>query len=168
MSRAKMQVREACANDSKELCSILNEIIEVGGTTGYEIKLSESEFEFESCFLTGENYIGCFLAENDKMILGFQSLPNHPDLFGSWADIATFTRMTSKIGGVGTSLFKKTLKFSRKQNISTLNATTRADNKSGLSYYNKMGFTDYSVAMGIPLQNGTLVDRISKKYIVTL
>jgi L-amino acid N-acyltransferase YncA len=160
-----MKIRKACETDTKELCSILNEIIEIGGTTGFEVKLGESEFE--SYFLEGNNYIGCYLIENDGMILGFQSLSRHPELADDWADIATFARVSPKVRGVGTTLFEATLKFARRQNITTLNATIRADNKSGISYYNKMGFINYSIATGIPLQDGTLVDRVSKKYVVT-
>ena len=165
-NKIRLKIRKACEDDSKELCSILNEIIEIGGTTGFENKLSESEFEFY--FLNGENYICCFLAENNGLVLGFQSLSLHPNLSDDWADIATFTRVNPKIRGVGTTLFETTLNFARDQNIKMINATIRADNKPGLSYYSKMGFNDYSVAKKIPLQDGTPVDRISKKFTVAI
>ena len=100
--------------------------------------------------------------------LGFQSLSLNPGLPDDWADIATFARVNPKVLGVGTTLFKTTLNFARHQNIYAINATIRADNKSGLSYYSKMGFKDYSIAKSIPLQDGTPVDRISKKLTVTL
>ncbi|MCP4487172.1 MAG: GNAT family N-acetyltransferase [Gammaproteobacteria bacterium] len=164
--KIRLDIRKADRNDSKELCSILNEIIEIGGTTGFENKLSESEFE--SYFLNGENYICCFLAENNGLVLGFQSLSLHPNLSDGWADIATFARVSPKFRGVGTTLFESTLNFARHQNIDAINATIRADNKSGLSYYSKMGFKDYSIAKKIPLQDGTPVDRISKKFTVTI
>jgi RimJ/RimL family protein N-acetyltransferase len=162
----QMKVRKANQDDSGQLCPILNQIIKIGGTTGFENELSESEFE--SCFLNGPNYICCFLAANNDQVLGFQSLSLHPKLSGGWADIATFSRVSPKIRGVGTILFAATLDFARHQNISSINATIRADNKSGLNYYSRMGFKDYSVARAIPLQNGTPVDRISKKYIVPI
>lgn len=157
-------IRKALKTDSKELCSILNEIIVIGGTTGFEIALSESEFE--SYFLNGQNYIECLLTENNGIIFGFQSLSHRSDLPTHWADIATFARVNSNIKGVGTALFESTLNFSRMQDITTLNATIRADNNPGLSYYDKMGFENYSIAKEIPLKDGTLVDRISKKYTV--
>ena len=163
-SKTRIKIRKACKKDSKQLCEILNEIIEIGGTTGFENGLSESDFE--SDFLHGTDCICCFLAESDELVLGFQSLSLHPNLPDDWADIATFARVTPKVHGVGTTLFEATLNFARLQNIHSINATIRADNKSGLSYYSKMGFRDYSIARGILLQDGTPVDRISKQFTV--
>ncbi len=163
-SKTRIKIRKAFENDSKELCAILNEIIEIGGTTGFENVLSESEFE--SYFINGPGYISCLLAEDNGLIFGFQSLSLHPDLSDGWADIATFARVNPKLRGVGTTLFENTLNFARRHNIDTINATIRADNTSGLSYYSKMGFKDYSIAKKIPLQNGTPVDRISKYFTV--
>ena len=162
----RLQTRKASENNSKDLCQILNEIIAIGGTTGFENILSESEFE--SVFINGPGLISCFLAENNGLILGFQSLSHHPDLPSGWADIATFARVNPKVRGVGTSLFEATLAFARHLDIETINATIRADNKSGLSYYSKMGFNDYSISKQIPLQDGTPVDRISKKITVCI
>jgi ribosomal protein S18 acetylase RimI-like enzyme len=160
-----LRIRRASKTDTIELCSILNVIIGIGGTTGFETTLNESEFE--SYFLEGDSYICCFLAEKDGVILGFQSLSYHPELTDDWADIATFARVNPKIRGIGTTLFETTRSFARKQKIATINATIRADNKAALSFYDKMGFANYSTEKGVPLQNGIPVDRISKKYIVT-
>ena len=94
----------------------------------------------------------------------FQSLSRHTKLPVGWADIATFARVSPKIPGVGTSLFQKTLPYARSIYLEAINATIRADNVSGLSYYAKMGFIDYSVASAVPLNDGTPIDRISKKF----
>ena len=165
-SKTRLKTRRAWVNDSKELCSIINEIINIGGTTGYENEFNEAEFT--SCFLNGKNYICCFLAENNGLVLGFQSLTVHPKLPNGWVDIATFSRVNPKVRGVGTTLFATTLNFARHQNINVINATIRADNKAGLSYYTKIGFKDYSIEKEIPLQDGTPVDRILKKFTVTI
>ena len=45
-----------------------------------------------------------------------------------------------------------------------LNDIIRADNPSGPGYYTTMGFEDHQVARAMPLQDGTPVDRISKRY----
>ena len=161
----QLNVRPADEKDLEELCLILNEIIEIGGTTAFESKLSQNEFK--SYFLVGEYCLCCFLAEDEKgLILGFQSLSVHKNLPDTWADIATFARIKPKVRGVGTRLFKNTVEFSRRSKIDYINATIRADNDSGLCYYTKMGFEDYSVEKGIPLSDGTPVDRISKKITV--
>ena len=74
-SKTRLNIRKACENDSKELCSIINEIIEIGGTTVFENELGESEFE--SCFLNGTNYICYFLvnARQSNLELDKRSSP---------------------------------------------------------------------------------------------
>ena len=155
-------VREAIKYDSLKLREVLNEIILIGGTTAIEIPLSDSEFE--DYFLCGPSFIYCNVATNRSAeILGFQSLSRHPKLANGWADIATFARMMPKTPGVGTALFNNTMLYARRIKLEAINATIRADNISGLSYYSKMGFVDYFVDSAVPLNDGTPVDRISKK-----
>jgi L-amino acid N-acyltransferase YncA len=159
----QLNVRPAAEEDLKALSLILNEIIVIGGSTALEKKLSTHEFK--SDFIAGPHCLCCFVAEDEKgIILGFQSLSVHKDLPHSWADIATFVCITHKTRGVGSRLFQDTIKFARRSKIECINATIRADNPSGLGYYSKMGFEDYSVEKGVPLLDGTLVDSISKKY----
>lgn len=165
-SGTRMIVRHARQDDLGELCSILNEIIEIGGTTAFEVRLSEAEFR--SHFLDSKHFICCFLAEKMGLILGFQSLSRHPELSEDWADIATFSRASPRVRGVGTTLFESTLALAKRKKIRWINATIRADNKPGLAYYTKMGFSDYSISKNLPLRDGTLVDRISKKLAVTV
>jgi ribosomal protein S18 acetylase RimI-like enzyme len=74
--------------------------------------------------------------------------------------------MSPKIRGVGTALFAATLSAAEELNIEFINATIRADNTGGLAYYEKMGFRTYRTLESIPLRDGTLVDRIQKRYAV--
>ncbi|MCP3687388.1 MAG: GNAT family N-acetyltransferase [Gammaproteobacteria bacterium] len=142
---------------------LLNEIIHVGGTTAMEFPLSDEEFE--DYFLCGPNFIYCNVAtDSNNEVLGFQSLTRHPKLAEDWADIATFTRIKPKVHGVGTALFEETKLHAQRFKLEAINASIRADNIPGLSYYSKMGFVDYSVEKAMPLSDGTPVDRISRKY----
>jgi GNAT superfamily N-acetyltransferase len=162
-ARDDFRVRQATPGDTFWLCQILNKIIAIGGTTAIETPLSLAEFEDH--FLIGRDCIICFVAEaSNGELAGFQSLTRNSELPKAWADIATFTRREPRIAGVGTALFQSTITFARHYGIVVINATIRADNYSGLPYYEKMGFETYTVASGIPLKNGMLVDRISKKY----
>ncbi len=68
--------------------------------------------------------------------------------------------------GAGTALFKATCDHARSIGLKALNATIRADNLGGLTYYGKMGFVDYKVDKAVPLNDGRLVDRISKRYLL--
>ncbi len=98
------------------------------------------------------------------MLLGFQALENHVELPKNCADITTFVKIGSTQSGIGTTLFNHTLRHAKQSGINSINATIRQDNTSGISYYSRMGFKDHSIAKNIPLHDGTLIDRISKRY----
>lgn len=159
-----MHIRKATPSDATELAGLLNEIIRAGGTTALETELSPDEFD--DWFITGQYALACHVAEADGMLYGFQSL----SLFGApppgWADIATFARIAPKRKGVGTALFAATLRQARDLGLNAINATIRADNVSGLAYYDKMGFETYHRVKQVPLADGTPVDRVKKRYVV--
>ncbi len=158
-----LTVRQAEPRDVPALCDILNTIIEIGGTTAYEVPLTEKEFELG--YLSDEHSLSCLLASDEAgRILGFQALLRNSKLAESWADIATFAAISPKVKGTGTALFDSTVAFAKSNNIVCINARIRADNILGLGYYSKMGFVDYAVKKAEPLRDGTPVDRISKKY----
>ena len=102
----------------------------------------------------------------DGRRLGFQHLQGLSKLPDDWGDIATFALINSPVRGVGTALFEATKAKAQELKLVAINATIRADNVPGLAYYSKMGFVDYAVAEAVPLSDGTLVDRISKKFLL--
>jgi hypothetical protein len=163
----KLRIREAMTADTEPLCDILNTIINTGGMTALDTVLSYAKFiEY---FLKGDRVLGCFVAEDipTGRVLGFQSLILDPDLPEAWSDIGTFTAQDPKTPGVGTALFAQTRIRTEELKLAAINATIRADNRIGLAYYAKMGFQTYKIAKGVPLKDGTPVDRISKSYFVT-
>ncbi len=163
--KSRIATRVAKLNDVHELCSLLNEIISIGGTTAIETLLAEEEFR--GYFLQGDSCLCCHVAENELGSLeGFQSLTRHPKLPDDWADIATFARVKSQTGGVGTALFAESKLYAQQSGFVAINATIRADNEGGLNYYEKMGFQTYSVSKDIPLTDGRRVDRISKRFFI--
>lgn len=164
--RPDIRVRHAVPGDVPPLCEILNAIIKIGGTTALEIPLSLTEFS--GYFLEGERFLSCFVAEDSltSQQLGFQGLSRHPELPKDWADIATFAKSEPKTRGIGTALFTQTKIWAGTHDLTAINAAIRADNQSGLAYYEKMGFRIYQVAKGVPLRDGTPVDRIFKCYLV--
>jgi L-amino acid N-acyltransferase YncA len=157
-----MKIRQAVPADAEELSSLLNEIIRAGGTTALETELSAAEFT--DWFIEGEFPLACHVAESGNALVGFQSLSLYGDPPKGWADIATFARMTPKTSGVGSALFPATRAFAEGIGLEFINATIRADNVGGLAYYEKMGFETYGRQVGVPLLDGTPVDRIKKKY----
>lgn len=157
-----MLVRKAAPSDAAELAALLNDIIRAGGTTAIETELTPDEFD--DWFISGPHPLACHVAEADGLLYGFQSLSRYGDPPPGWADIATFARTAPKKPGVGTALFAATLAAAEALGLKVINATIRADNVSGLGYYGKMGFEDYDRLVGVPLRDGTLVDRVKKRF----
>ena len=158
-------IRPMMREDVAEACHILNHIIAAGGTTAFEIPFSEALFS--QSYLDGSDKICCHVALDDRgEVAGFQWLGTHEKLPEDCADIATFTRRNPVLRGAARALFEETVKTAVAMGFTSINATIRADNSLGLRYYEKMGFQDYSVAYGVPLRDGTPVNRISKRYTV--
>jgi len=156
-------VRPMMREDVADACRILNQIIAIGGTTAFEIPFSEPLFA--QSYLDRTDKICCHVALDDQgEVAGFQWLGANDALPDDCADIATFTRRDPVLKGAGRALFSETSKVASALGFSAINATIRADNVSGLSYYDKMGFQDYSVAYGVQLRDGTPVNRISKRF----
>ena len=95
---------------------------------------------------------------------GFQTVVRETTIEEGWGDIGTWVRANGKRRGVGSALFDATVHTARDSGLTMLNATIRADNKGGLSFYDKLGFRDYRVEKGVPLKNGASVDRFKKRY----
>ena len=158
-----LRIRPATADDAGALRQILNRIIEIGGTTAFETPLSAAEFD--AYFLRGAACLSCLMAETAQgEALGFQALARKAGLAEGWADIATFARHQPRTPGVGAALFEATKRAARDLGLAAINATIRADNYAGIPFYEKLGFTTYTVAQGVPLKDGSPVDRVSKVY----
>jgi L-amino acid N-acyltransferase YncA len=161
-------VRPAREADALELAALLNEIIARGGTTALEELLAPQTFS--RMFLSGADVICCFVAvrRSTGSLLGFQSLQKWAGPQGGIGDIGPFARVGHTQRGVGSAHFAATRSEARVRALDAINATIRADNTGGLAFYGRMGFVDHSVQRAVPLRNGTAVDRISKRYDLTV
>ena len=158
----KFIVRDARADDAPGLCDLLNAIVRAGGTTA---RLAETTVpEFDDWYISGAHVPCCQVAVAGAVRLGFQGLSITDGLPAGWVDIGTFTQQGSTVRGVGTALFAATRARAAALGFTVINATIRADNVPGLAYYAKMGFRDYKVDRGVPLADGRLVDRISRRF----
>jgi L-amino acid N-acyltransferase YncA len=163
--------RPARPDDAPTMCAILNAIIAIGGTTAYEDPFTPATMTAN--YITAPQLIRCTLAELEGQIVGFQAIW-HPDPSHDrhapppgWAVIASFVQLGLTGKGVGRALFAATQDAARVAGVSTIDATIRADNASGLTFYGAMGFRDYAVIPAVPLKDGTPVDRIRKRFDLT-
>ncbi len=160
-----LATRAAVPADAAAMAELINQIIAAGGTTAYEQPFDADAMRAE--YVASADRISCTVAERDGQLLGFQGLfwPHDPadPMPDGWAIIATFARVGQTGAGIGRALFAVTLAAARAAGVKTIDATIRADNTGGLAYYTRMGFADYDRLIGLPLQDGTPVDRIRKR-----
>lgn len=156
-------IRLVAVADAPALAGLLNEIIARGGTTAFQRPFTPQRLA--ESMLMGRSVICCFVAEErDGGLRGFQSLVRSEDLPNDIGDIATFSRVGQTQKGIGSQLFAATQAEARRQGLTAISATIRADNVGGLAFYSRLGFTDHSIHRAVPLLDGTAVDRISKRY----
>ena len=158
-----MKIRLVQHLDAPVLTNLLNEIIARGGTTAFEEPFTSETLAED--MLTGPDVVCCFVAQDqDGNLSGFQSLLRHKNLPDGVGDIATFSRIGGAQKGVGSQLFTATRAEAKRQKLTAINATVRADNVGGLAFYSRLGFNDHSISRAVPLRDGTPVDRVSKRY----
>ena len=160
-----LAVRPVAAPDAPALAELLNAVIAAGGTTALETPFTAQTLA--ETYLTGANVHCCFVAEDDDgRVLGFQTLGRYPGLPEDIGDIGTFARLGGTRRGIGSALFAATRKRAAELGLSAINATIRADNSGGLAFYSGLGFADHAVSKGVPLKDGTPVDRVHKRFVL--
>ena len=159
-----LTVRPFAPGDTAALTDILNAIIAAGGTTAYETPFTPDALRAK--LHDSPTLLCCHTVLQDGTPVGHQVLNRHPRLPDGWGDIASFTRRDPPVRGAGTVLFAATMARAQALGLTWINATIRADNTPGLTYYYKMGFVEYDRALAVPLADGTPIDRIHHKRAV--
>lgn len=153
-----MIVRIAMVADADGMTSLLNAVIAKGGRTAHETPMTATEVR--SHFIDGPTVLSSVVAEDDGVIVGWQSV-------GWWHDdphIGTFVRPGLQARGIGADLFAATLDDLRNRDLDRIIAWIRADNVSGLAYYARIGFRDIGGDPGFVLRDGTVVGRIHRRF----
>lgn len=158
-------ITRACDADAREMAELLNEIIAVGGTTAFLDPLSANDIRMWMKN-AGARGIGQVARDEDGELLGFQWVDPHPDMGEEVAQIASFVRIGATGAGIGSKLFDATRKSVRALGYEWIDATIRADNESGLTYYQSQGFETYAKDPDARLSDGRKVGKISKRYIL--
>ncbi len=154
--------RDAVREDIPALYEILNEIVEIGGTTAFMSPFEQADFD--RCFFTERRFSLVVAQDESGDILGWQSLDQQNHLPKDIGDIGSYAKVGHAGKGIGAALFEHTKKNAKALGLGAINATIRADNESGLNYYSKMGFVDHSTDPSFALASGEVVGRVSKRY----
>jgi L-amino acid N-acyltransferase YncA len=167
-----LSIRPARAADAQPMCDLLNPIIAEGATTAHRTPFDPEHMIAH--YIAPARGASCVTAWDGDRLMGFQALewpdPDWKD-WGSvpadWGLIASFVAEGAQGRGIGQALFAATRAVARDAGMVAIDATIRADNQPGLAYYTKLGFVDYDRVTGVPLSDGTPVDRIRKVYRLT-
>lgn len=156
-----MIIRPASPQDAEAMVTLQNEIIRIGGTTAYQTPRAAVDM---LRYIAGASVVSCHLADEDGLILGFQSISRSTSLPEDWGDIGTFVQPGLQAKGIGGALFAASLASARAAGLQVLNATIRADNVPGLAYYGKRGFVEYESQPDWVLADGRKVGRVSRRF----
>lgn len=159
-----MIIRPAHDLDAGEIAALLTEIIAIGGTTAITGDVSREDILGWMSRTGGAWHV----AETEEgEILGFQYIAPGSTLPPEAAEIATFTKPGKQGLGIGSKLFEATRVVAKALGYQRINANIRADNTSGLAYYQSRGFEDYGkiegYQMATPDGRGRVVDKILKR-----
>jgi len=158
-----IRVRRPIALDAPDMARLLNEIIEQGGTTALTRPVTGQDIT--DWMATQADRSAWNVALGDKeSIVGFQWIAPNPKLPAEACDIASFVQVGRTGLGIGSALFLATAKAAKAVGYVWINATIRADNAGGRTYYQSRGFRDWRFDEDVPLDNGLIVSRISKRY----
>jgi L-amino acid N-acyltransferase YncA len=159
----QITVRPFIDADIPQMTQILNEIIEVGGTTAYLTPVSEGDTA-QWVARGGEKASWYVALDETNRVVGFQWAEPHHLLPPEAASVASFVRIGVVGAGVGSKLFEQTTKKARSLGFNWLNASIRSDNVSGLTYYSKMGFNDWHLEPEAALSDGRITGKTHKRF----
>ena len=158
-----ISVRSPSALDAGDMARLLNEIIEVGGTTAISRPVTGTDIA-EWIRFDPPNCAWHVAVDDTERVVGFQWIEPNPDLPKEAVDIATFVQVGQTGLGIGSALFQATAQAAKVLGYAWINANIRADNEGGLIYYQSRGFQDYDVIEGHMLSDGKIVDKRLKRY----
>ncbi len=159
----QIHIDRAGAVDARDMAELLNEIIKIGGTTAYQRQRSKDDM-IEKMQSGGARSVWHVARDDRGTLLGFQWVAPMSDDHPEAAIIASFVRVGATGLGIGSKLFDATRTAAAKEGFDWIDATIRADNESGLTYYQSRGFETYKTDPTAQLSDGTIVGTISKRY----
>ncbi len=147
-----------------EMADLLNEVIEIGGTTALTGPVTAKILEE---WMSAPRSAWHVAEDESGHVLGFQWVAEASYLPVEAAEIATFARVDKTGLGIGSKLLEHTKVAARQLGYRWINANIRADNESGLTYYQSRGFENYGRIANYELPDGRVVDKVLKRLDLT-
>lgn len=160
---SQITIRRAMPIDTRQMASLLNEIIIKGGSTALERPVTGQDIA-EWMGAAPDRSAWHVAVDGDGSVLGFQWIEPASYLPDDAAEIASFVEIGRSGLGIGSSLFDATRKAAARLGYSWINANIRADNEGGLIYYQSRGFREYDRLEGYTLGSGLVVDKVLKRF----
>ena len=141
--------RQATSHDAVGMSLVLGEVIRMWKSD----RVYDADHVLTH-YITHPDRIACTVIQDDAGdILGFQSLKrakpgNIYDVTPGWGIIGSYVRNGVTGQGIGRALFAVTQREARTANLPAIDATIGTSNKSGLAYYQAIGFQTYLTAPG--------------------
>lgn len=158
-----IRVRRAMTLDCNSMAHLLNAIIAKGGTTALTRPVTGDDIS-DWMQSEAERSAWHVALDDNEQVVGFQWISPHAKLPPEAVDIATFVQIGQTGLGIGSALFDATRKAAKELGYAWINATIRADNEGGLTYYQSRGFRDWTRDENVSLDSGLVVDKISKRF----
>ena len=158
-----LHVRRGTSADLRQVADLLSEIILIGGTTALTHPLTKEDLE-GWLFDNRDQSAWHVAMDDDDNLLGFQWIGVWPELPPQACDIGTFVKTGQTGLGIGSKLFDATKQAAIELGYDWINANIRADNTGGRAYYQSRGFRTWDVIENKVLDDGTIVDKILKRY----
>lgn len=143
------------------MARLLNEIISEGGSTALTRPVTADDI---SNWMATPRSAWQVALDSSERVTGFQWIEPSIDRPDEAAEIATFVQLGQGGLGIGSALFEATRRAAKELGYRIILATIRADNEGGLIYYQSRGFMDGGLLEGVPLENGTRVDKRIKRF----
>jgi L-amino acid N-acyltransferase YncA len=158
-----INVRPAMPLDAGSMARLLNEIIDKGNTTALTRPVTGQDLT-EWMAVNADASAWHVALDDMEKVVGFQWVSPHTKLPPEACDIASFVQIGRTGLGIGSALFTATVRAAKALGYKWINATIRADNEGGLTYYQSRGFRTWTIDEGVELESGQMVDKISKRY----
>lgn len=158
-----IKVRRASSLDARSMADLLSAIIKKGGTTAKTQTVTAKDINTWMARTPDQSAWHVAVDEHEN-VTGFQWVEPADYLPPEACDIATFVEVGRTGLGIGSSLFDATKAAAKLLGYVWINANIRTDNEGGVTYYQSRGFRDWRLNEGIELADGSIVNKVQKRY----